>query len=210
MKKLAIIGSGDLGQLMAYHAVDSAFEVVGYYDDFQQAGSYIKEKIILGNLNKIEIDYKNAIFDQIIIAIGYKHLAFKEQLFDRITKLGIPLANIIHSSAYIDKSVVVGTGIFILPHCTLDAGVRLGNCVLLNTGVVIAHDSVVDDFSFLAPAVAMAGYILVGKRCFLGINTTVIDNIKITDDTQTGGGCVITKNITEKGLYVGVPAQKIR
>jgi sugar O-acyltransferase (sialic acid O-acetyltransferase NeuD family) len=210
MKKLAIIGSGDLGQLMAHHATDSGFEVIGYYDDFQVEGSYIKEKIILGNTNKIANDYANAIFDEIIIAIGYKHLVFKEQLFDKIIKIGIPLANIIHSSAYIDKSVVLGKGIFILPNCTLDSGVRLGNCVLLNTGVVIAHDSYVDNFSFLAPAVAMAGYILVGKRCFLGINTTVIDNIQITDDTQTGGGSVITKNITEKGLYVGVPARKIR
>ena len=34
-KKLAIIGSGDLGQLIAHHASeDSKMEVVGYFNDF--------------------------------------------------------------------------------------------------------------------------------------------------------------------------------
>ena len=82
--------------------------------------------------------------------------------------------------------------------------------ILLNIGCTIAHDSVILGNSFLGPRVVLSGYVEVGHRCFLGVNTTVIDNIKINNDIQTGAGCVVIENLTLPGLYVGLPAKKIR
>ncbi|WP_338793462.1 acetyltransferase [Bernardetia sp. MNP-M8] len=208
--KLAIIGAGDLGQLIAHHAKSCNFEVVGFYDDFQTSENAADKFTLLGKISDIENDFKVNKFDEISIAIGYKHLKFKEQILQKLLSENIPLASIIHPSAYVDSSVKIGKGVVILPHVTVDAGCKIGNGVLLNTAVCIAHDTEIEICCFVAPSAALAGFIKIEKRCFIGINSTIIDNISVCQDTQIGAGSVVTKSITDKGLYVGVPAKKIK
>lgn len=210
MKKLAIIGSGDLGQLIAHHATnDRQFEVVGFFDDFAVNGSAVNHIKILGPISDIETLYNKGAFDVIICGIGYKHLAFREQVFNKLHH-NIEFANFIHSSCYVDVSCKIGRGVFMLPGSVLDSNVIIKDNVVINVGCTIAHDSKIEAHSFLSPRVAIAGFVTIGKRCNIGINTTVIDNITINDDIQTGGGTVVNKNITEKGLYVGNPFRFVR
>lgn len=210
MKKLAIIGSGDLGRLIAYHAVqDKQFSVVGFFDDFAPQGSLVNNIKILGAISDIDIFYNQGVFDVIICGIGYKHLAFREKLFETFHHK-IEFANLIHSSCYVDASSNIGKGIFMLPGSVLDSNVRIEDNVVLNISCCISHDSIVGAHSFISPRVAIAGFVKLGKRCNIGINSTIIDNLSIVDDVQTGGGTVVNKNLTNKGLYVGNPARFIR
>lgn len=210
LKTLAIIGSGDLGQLIAYHASQSGmFNTVVFLDDYRKPGDYVCGYKIIGGTKDIETLFEQNKYDQLIIAIGYMHFKIRKSLFEKYNHK-IPFATIIHPSAYVDSSCSIGSGTFILPGCVLDNNTTIGDNVLLNTGCTIAHDSIIKNHSFLSPRVAIAGFVKVGECCNIGINTIIIDNISITDEVQTGGGAVITKNITEPGLYVGVPAKKIK
>ncbi|MCD6068725.1 MAG: hypothetical protein K0S33_3551 [Bacteroidetes bacterium] len=209
-KRLAIIGSSDLGQLIAHHAaVNCGFEMMGYYDDFNTNKLSVDQYPILGKVDKLEEDFKNGVFDCLMVAVGYKYMDFRETIFKRF-KGKIPFANIIHPGTNKDISVKTGEGCFVLPGCVLDRNVVLGDNVLLNTGCVIAHDSEVNDHSFLSPAVKIAGFSKIGKKCIIGINVTVIDNITVEDGIQVGAGAVVVKSLTETGLYVGCPAKKIK
>ena len=206
-KKLAIIGSGDLGQLVAYHAkTDLHFNVVGFFDDFKATGELVDGIPVLGKLSIIEDLYEGKEFDYLFVAIGYKHFDFRWQVFNRF-KGKIPFASIIHSSSFVDQSCSIGEGVLILPGSTLDRNVSIGDNTVLNTGCTVAHDTKVGDNCFLAPGVCLAGFIDIEKDCFLGIGTKVIDNIKIATKVQTGGGAVVTQDLTDAGLYLGVPAK---
>lgn len=210
LKKLAIIGSGDLGQLIAQHVMNcKAYDVVGYINDFVAKGTPVNGLDVIGSTTDLDDLIDNRKIDCLMIGVGYKHFEQRKRLFDTWNSK-IEFATFIHPSAYIDRSASIGAGCVILPGCVLDANTKLGNNVLLNTAVTIAHDSTVGNHSFLSPRVAMAGFINVGQCCNIGINTTIIDNIQIHDFIQTGGGAVVTKNLTEPGLYVGVPAKKIK
>ncbi|MFA5508122.1 MAG: acetyltransferase [Vulcanimicrobiota bacterium] len=208
--RLAIIGSRDLAQLIAYHARQAHdFQIVGFFDDFRESGNPTPLGPVLGSLDSIQRDYQEGRFDQLMVGIGYKHLQLREECHTRFREK-IPFARVISSGCYVDPSASLGEGSFLLPGCTLDRGVQIGANSVLNTGVTIAHDSSVGTSSFLGPAVSLAGFVRVGNRCFLGIGTTVIDSVEIADGTQTGGGAVVTKTITEPGLYLGVPARLYR
>lgn len=207
MKKLAILGSGDLGQLIAHHAPDSNFEVVGFFDDF--AVKEVNQIPILGKVKDVETQFNKGLFTHIIIGIGYKHLTFRSDLFKSL-KNKIPFANIVHSSCYIDSSVKLGEGIVILPGSVVDKGCIINDNVLLNTACVIAHDSEIGFNCFLAPRVSIAGFVVIGESCFIGINTTVIDGIQVANNVQTGGATLLTKDIIKCGLYVGVPARFVK
>lgn len=209
MKRLAVIGSGDLGQSLAYHAtVNGAYELAGFFDDTQPEGLRVGLGTVLGPLAFIRAGYDQRLYDQVVVGIGYKHFELRAQLYDQLHS-EVPFANIIHPATSIDPSCTLGHGVIMLAGCTLDRNVRVGNNVLMNVGCTIAHDTQIGDHSFFGPRVSCAGFISIGEACFLGINTTIIDGIRIVNKVQTGGGAVIVQDIKEPGLYVGVPAKRV-
>ena len=62
----------------------------------------------------------------------------------------------------------------------------------------------------ISPNAAIAGKSSVGEGGHIGIGSSVIDSVSICAGVKVGAGAVITGNITAPGLYVGIPAHKIR
>lgn len=206
-KRLAIIGSSDLGQLIAHHAsLLPGFRVVGFYDDYVDSSELRAGFPILGKIAQLRADYAAGVFDELMVGIGYNHMSFRESVFTDFSK-GIPFATVIHPSASIDPSVHISAGCFVLPGCVLDRNVVLEENVLLNTGVVIAHDSKVGAHSFVSPAVKIAGFTKIGIGCVIGIGSILIDNIELADYVRTGAGTLVVKTLTKSGLYFGSPAK---
>ncbi len=207
MKRLAIIGSGDLGQQIAWHATsDGKYQVVGFYDDFAVKGLLCNGIPVLGKIEDVESDFGKGEFDELLLAIGYKHFNERMRIFNEL-KMVVPFGRLIHSSAYVDPSAILGLGVIVYPGCVLDMKTHLQDNVLLNAGVVIAHDTTIGSHSFLSPGVKVAGFVRVGNCVSLGIGTAVVDNLSIADYARTGAGAVVIESITEPGLYVGVPAR---
>lgn len=207
MKRLAIIGSGDLGQQIAYHALeDKHHQIAGFFDDYQPKGTKKNGFPILGGVDDVEKVFSAKEFDELMIGIGYKHFAVRSALYERFAT-SIPFATIIHSSSYVDQSCRVGSGTIIYPGCTVDMNAEIGENVVLNTGCVIAHDSRIGADSFLSPGVRIAGFVRVERGVSLGIGTILIDNIQIGSGIRTGAGAVVINDISTPGLYVGIPAK---
>lgn len=209
MKTLAIIGSGHLGQQIAHYAIsDNHYSKVVFFDDFT-AEKQINGCMILGNTDAVESEFDKKSFDEIIIGIGYKHLAGRKQLFERFSSK-IPFGKIIHSSSWVDITASVNEGCVVYPSCCIDAHVLIDSNTVLNVSCTVSHDTVVGKHCFLSPRVALAGFVKIEEMCILGINSTVIDNITINSRTQLGGGTVVIENIEKYGLYVGNPQRFIK
>jgi len=210
MKRIAIIGSAHLGQQVLHHIrTDTNDKVVGFFDDFQEKGNLVKDVPILGNTSDIIDSFKQDVFDEILIAIGYKHLEFKKQVFEYF-KNKVPFYTFIHSTSIVDPSAKIGQGTIIYPNCMLDQDVKIGDNVLVNISCTISHDSIIGNHCFLSPSASLAGFVQIGELCIIGINSTLIDNVKISQKIQLGGGTVVIRNLDTSGLYVGNPARFIR
>jgi sugar O-acyltransferase (sialic acid O-acetyltransferase NeuD family) len=206
--KLAIIGAGELGRLAAHHAVnDSHYELVGFYDDVRQGPSF-EGFPVFGAVEQVLADFDAKRFDKVFIAIGYSQMKARAGWYERL-KGRIPLATIIHSTCYVDPSCTVGEGSFLLPRCTLDFGVVLKDNVLLNTGVTIAHHTVVSENCFIGPGVRMAGLIRMMPNCFIGTGATITNSIEIARNSVVGAGAVVIKSTSEDSVSVGVPAKQL-
>lgn len=206
-KRLRIIGSGDLGKLIAIHAESSGFEVEGFYDDTIEPYTIIQNgKQILGSINSL-FNSKPEEGVQYILGIGYKHFDFRELLFDKLSKQEYKFATIMHPSSYIDPTAIIESGSVIFPRVTIDAGVQIKHNVLINTASTIAHDSIINPHTFIAPSVAIAGFVSIGKKCMLGINCTIIDNINLGDNIIIGANSLVIDSISKTGTYVGSPVR---
>lgn len=211
MKKLVIIGAGDLGQQIAHFVTtDNQFEVVGYVDDWQEKGAIINGKPVLGCIDDLLKLYANGQFEEVLIGVGYKHFEFRKTLYEKY-KDSIPFATFIHSSCYVDPTAEIGKGVVAYPRCIIDRNAHIKDNVFINWGTGIGHDAVLDSHSFVAAMVLIAGLSHVGEMCMIGNGTVTIDHIQIADSTTIGGGAVVVKNIVEpNGIYVGNPARFLK
>ena len=205
--KLGIIGAGDLGVQLAHLARKTGrHEPVAFYDDTRTPGTIVAGIPVAGGIDTIESTNEPTPFDMLIIAIGYRHLAFRQQTFERL-RGRFRFATLVDPSAIVDSTCVIGEGAVIYPGCVLDMNATVGDNALLNVGCVIAHDSSIGAGCFLSPAVKLAGFVRIAPSVALGIGTTVIDNVSIATGVRTGAGAVVTDNLDDPGLYVGVPAR---
>lgn len=209
MKTLAIIGSGELGMQIANFAIqDKHYQEVVFFDDFETSLEKNGYKV-LGNTEKILQAFMDKKFDELIIGIGYNHLEKRKEIYLKFKK-NIPFGKIIHSTTIKDNTAKIMDGTIIYPGNILDKNVIISENCLINLGCIIAHDSKIGSHSFLAPGVKIAGFVSIGEKAFLGINSTIIDSKNITNDVKIGGGTTVTKDIEEAGTYVGCPARKIK
>lgn len=69
------------------------------------------------------------------------------------------------------------------------------------------HDCVVGDFVNICPGVSMAGHTRIGRKSFIGIGSTVIDDIKVGKEVVIGAGAAVIRDIPDYAAAVGVPAK---
>jgi acetyltransferase-like isoleucine patch superfamily enzyme len=62
----------------------------------------------------------------------------------------------------------------------------------------------------IGPNVVISGRTTIGDLVFIGAGATVINRIKICSQVVIGAGATVVKNIEEPGIYVGIPAKKIK
>lgn len=207
MKRLAIIGAGDLGLQLANLASSTGdYSLSGFFDDTRNRGDIIANAEVLGGLADIRSSFAQGDFDCLVVAIGYRHLTRRQAIHTEHAG-SIPFATLIHPSAIVDPSCRIDEGAVIYPGCVLDMGAAIGANTLLNAGCVVAHHSQIGSGCFLSPVVSIAGFVSVEPGCVLGIGTVVIDNLRIASYCRTGAGAVVTCNLEKPGLYLGVPAR---
>jgi sugar O-acyltransferase (sialic acid O-acetyltransferase NeuD family) len=207
--RVAFIGSGELAIHIAHYLVeDNQYEVVGFFDDYCTTDKTLDGYQFLGKISTIPKLFQENIFDKLIIAIGYTRMEYREELFNDF-KGKIPFATFIHSSCYVDPTSKIGEGVIVLPKCLLYFNSVLEDNVFVQVNSLIT-DSVINSHTMISASVSIAGRCKIGKCCNLGIGTIVINDVTIADHVQTGGGAVVVKDILESGLYVGVPAKKIK
>ncbi|RUO44350.1 UDP-3-O-(3-hydroxymyristoyl)glucosamine N-acyltransferase [Aliidiomarina taiwanensis] len=108
-------------------------------------------------------------------------------------------------------SVRVGDRVEIGANTTIDRGalddtVIESGCIIDNL-CMIAHNVHVGENTALAGQVGIAGSTTIGKNCMVGGQTGFAGHITVCDGAQFHGMSMVTKSITEPGLYAsGLPA----
>ena len=117
----------------------------------------------------------------------------------------------IHPSVHImDDNIEVGEGSFIGANSILTTNIKVGKHALLNRGNHIGHDCFIGDYFSAMPNAVVGGNVWVDDKVYIGSCSNIREKIKIIANTTIGMNAAVVKNITESGVYVGVPAKKIK
>ena len=205
-KKVVIIGAGGHAKVIADIIEKSGDEIVGFLDDNKEIGTtIIKEYKVIGDLNNrfaMAVTKKNLEF---IIAIGDNK---KREEISHSPNLKFYTA--IHPSAQMGLDVEIQEGTVIMANACINSSAKIGKHCIINTGAIIEHDNIIEDFVHISPNVALGGTVKIGKSTHVGIGSTIKNNITICENCKIGAGAVVVKDIEKEGTYIGVPAKGIK
>jgi len=108
----------------------------------------------------------------------------------------------------IQKDVQIGKNCKIQSHSFICELVSIGDNTVIAHGVMFVNDL----FATGSPANGNKDLwknTRIGNNVSIGSNATILP-VTICDNVVIGAGSVVTKNITDTGIYAGNPAKKIR
>lgn len=121
---------------------------------------------------------------------------------------GRPHATLVAPSAIVAGHTELGDGCAVMCGAIIN-GATLGMDCVVNTGAVIEHACRLADNVFVGPNATLCGGVEIGADTFIGAGATVINGVNICGGAVIGAGAVVTRDVTEPGVYAGVPALKI-
>lgn len=108
----------------------------------------------------------------------------------------------------IQKDVIIGNSCRIQSHSFVCELVTIGNNCFIGHGVMFINDV----FQNGGPAQgdkSLWRKTFIGNNVSIGSNATILP-VTICDGAVIGAGAVVTKDITEAGVYAGNPAKKLK
>ena len=200
MNRLMIIGAGGHGKVIADAALKNGYTNICYIDD--HATGDVMGFPIIGT--STDIERLNDGSTDFIIGIGNN--AIRKMIAE---KYNVNWVSIVHPSAQIAFNTEIGKGTAIMANAVVNVCATVGEHCIINTGAIVEHDNVIENYVHISPNAALGGSVNVGTLTHIGIGVTVKNNVDICSGCTIGAGAVVVKNTNEPGTYVGVPIRKI-
>ncbi len=110
--------------------------------------------------------------------------------------------------------VEIGTDVYIGSNTCIDRGTigntKIGNNSKIDNLIHIAHNVIIGESTLIIAKSIIGGSTQIGNNCWIAPSVTIRDGLKIVDNVTVGMGSVVTKDLTESGVYLGTPAIKKR
>lgn len=205
MQDIIIIGAGGHGKVIL-DIIENGNKfhrggvIIDFLDDALPVGTDICGYKVIGKIESC-LKYPHA---EYIIAIGDNKT--RKEIAE---KYNLKYISIVHPSAVIGKEVKIKSGSVIMANAVINSTSIIGSHSIINTGAIIEHDNVIDDYVHISPSATLGGNVKIGQCSWIGIGSVVSNNLSICDNCIIGAGAVVVKDITEAGMYAGVPVKKV-
>lgn len=149
-----------------------------------------------------------AAFKQHGVFVSIGDNAIRQKVYNKLVQQNIVAGNVIHPSAIIDSNATVATsGIMIAAGAIINPLAKIGVGAICNTGCIIEHECVVNDFAHIGPGAVLCGNVKVGNGSFVGAGAVVRQGITIGNNAMIGAGAVVVKDVADGATVMGIPAK---
>jgi sugar O-acyltransferase (sialic acid O-acetyltransferase NeuD family) len=140
-----------------------------------------------------------------VVAVGDNDVRL--QIAESLLQKGFHVPSLIHPDAKIASTAEVSpTGVQILAGAHVGASAVVGAHTILNHAAIVEHDATLSNAVHVAPQAVVLGGASLATGTLLGCHATVLPNVQVLAKAQIGAGAVVTQNIDQEGVYVGIPA----
>jgi sugar O-acyltransferase (sialic acid O-acetyltransferase NeuD family) len=201
MINIVIIGSGAVAAEVCSYINDinvmasKKIRVNGFIDDNYEnfkknAIKYKFDQPYLGTSDSYEFNDENKFI------FGFSNIKSRLNFLSKDIAKKISFITIIHPTALIADTAVIGEGNIINPNCVIGPNATIGNNNILTSYSFISHDCNVGNNNFFSTS-GLSGNVSVGDNNFFGIRVTVIPEVTIGSNNLIQAGMTIDKNVSD-------------
>ena len=145
-KSLLIIGAGGHGKVVKEVAEAVGYDKIAFLDDNSAEA-----------VGKIA-DSKQFVQEYQAAFVGIGNNKFRNELLQRLEQEGYAIPVLLHPTAYISKTAVIGKGTVVEPKAIVNANSKVGSGCIISVGAIVDHDVVLEDCVHVnAGAICKAG-----------------------------------------------------
>ncbi|HEY6977114.1 MAG TPA: acetyltransferase [Chitinophagaceae bacterium] len=178
--------------------------LIGYIDLEEKKFNPFKLEYF-GNEN--EIDMSQLAKEHIHIALGLGDNKARKNLFENLKRNKVSIETLRHPRASVSDLSSADEGTVVMSSVIINPFVKIGKAVICNSGCIIEHECIIENYVHIAPGAVLAGNVFVGESSFIGANAFVKQGIKIGKNVTVGAGSVILKNVEDNTIVYGNPAK---
>ncbi|QDS96967.1 acetyltransferase [Adhaeretor mobilis] len=212
-KKLVVVGGGALGREVALYAQDMIdaeaagleFDgIAGFLDDSATAADQLSALGV--QFDFVEPAQGHVARNDCVYIIAVGNAKVRRVLRDGLA--GKPhYANVIHPTAYVASSAVLGQGVIVAPFGFVGANATLQDHVVLNTYASAGHDSLVGRYCVFSPYAVINGNVELGEEVFMGTHATVIPGLTVGKSSSLAAGAVVVRDVQPEFFMMGNPSK---
>jgi sugar O-acyltransferase (sialic acid O-acetyltransferase NeuD family) len=147
----------------------------------------------------------------IVLGVGQVGTGLKrQQIWMGLEQMRLRFPSAISPDSTVNEGVTMREGVAVMDGAVINSGSSIGLGVIVNTNSTVEHDAVISDWVHIASGATICGGATVGRFSMVGAGATVIEGIKIAEGCVIGAGAVVVGDLTEPGIYIGVPVHKIK
>jgi len=127
-----------------------------------------------------------------------------------VARVKHPFGRAIHPSAVVSSYAKIDEGSVVMPGVVINAAAVIGKHCIINSSSTIEYECALGDFVHISPNVTLCAGNSVGEGTHIGAGATIIPGKKIGKWCVIGAGSVITQDIPDYSMVVGVPGKIIK
>lgn len=208
-KSIAIVGAGGFGR----EIYDLLEKVNRTKHEWDVVGFVATERPIFPNQANVrwlgsDDDFLRA-SNATHFVVAITDPGIRRSLADLYEKAGLIPATLIHPNADIGSNVSIGPGSVVCSRSNMTTDVVIGRHVIVDRLSSVAHDVEIGDYATIYPASVLSGGVKIEEGVCLGTRSCILPFVTVRSQALVGAGAVVTKDVPEKSVVVGVPAQKL-
>lgn len=182
---------------------DFEWSIAGYCNDFDEE---VDGYPVLGKIADIPrlID-EGYYFAWGIHLIGKNHTTAK--LFESLNIPDNRWATIIHHTAFIDETVKLESGVFVMYNAYIAPRTHIGKCTMIKANTNIGHDVNIGAISHIAMGATIVSCANIGYCSDIAVGAIMLAHTTIGDYAMLGAAGLLTHDINNEEIWVGSPAR---
>lgn len=211
MKKIILAGNAISAEIISeYLRQDARYALTGFAvdDEFVSQGTVQGGSTVA--LSALPTTFPTNEYN-IIMAMGYNDLnRNRESMFHRLLALGYSIDTYVHPDAKVYTRHPLGIGSVVLPGAVIEPNARLGDNSMIWSNTTLAHHSSVGNHCWVAAGAVLSGQAKVLNNTFLGVNSTVVNDVTVEAFNIVGAHALISRSTKPHTVHLARSAEPFR